>query len=238
MNKSSILILLFTVLFFSCTKSKDDDPTPTPVSPLPTYNWYAGQVLRSLDTLKVENGYLYYSAEGLDDIHATQQFTLAWAKGGLDGDFEMTLEYEALNSDLSGTNIPFSFTAYPTGDLSKILHANLGTNFTSIQYGNGGGSVPPYDTKISYSGTVFIKRTGADFAISITKNYLNGATPAQYVLQGDQLNWFSGKANFSFMVLNSLSAQRARIRWTSMSIKNAQGTVVESFDTNEILMKK
>jgi hypothetical protein len=169
-----------------------------------------------------------------------QQYTMAWAKGGLDGDFEMTLEYDNLKSDITTLSMPFSFSLYPSGDISKSTSVNLGTTYTLIQYGNGGSSGLPYynnDFKTSYSGTVLIKRTGSDFSISVTKDYLNGSTPAQFVQQSNMPNWFSGKANFSFMVLNSLSTQRASIQWKSFSVKNAQGTIVESFDSNLILMK-
>jgi len=230
--KTHIISIFALFLFLSgCKKSKDNE-SPTPLTN--DYTWYAAKVIPSQDTLKIENSALYYSAQGVNNPNATEQFTMAWAKGGLGGDFEMTIDYENLQSDVSVFNLPFSFSLFPGGSLSKLTSVNLGTNYTMIQYGNGGGAIPSFDTKLSSSGTVSIKRSGSDFKISITKNYLNGNTPAQYVQQSDSLGWFSGNANFNFMVINSLSAQRAKIRWTSFTIKNAGGTIVEAFDSDAI----
>jgi hypothetical protein len=233
MNYSKLYVALTVLLFFSCTKNKQDDPLPSATG---DYNWKA-TALRALDTLTVENSGLYYSAEGLNLLNATQQFTLTWLKGGLDSDFEMTITYENLNTAPSNFNSPFNapfgFFFYPDGDITKQTNVNLGTNYTLIQYGNKNPS-SSYDFKTSHSGTVVVKRVGSNFTISLTKDYLNGSTPAQFVQQKDSVNWFSGKTNFNFVVQNNLTNQRSRCRWTSMTIKNAEGVIIESFDTKSI----
>ena len=96
---------------------------------------------------------------------------MVWAKGSLEGDFEMTIAYENLQSDVSSFNLPFSFSLSPSGGLSKITTVLLGTNYTAIQYGNGGCGTAPsnFDTKLSYSGTINIKRTGPILLLVLLK---------------------------------------------------------------------